>query len=425
MTFNAAGKRTWSPKGRPKSHARHNGYSHAEGGVATSYPAFGAFMGRVNCGFEGFVVICCVSHCVAGFRGADHGARNAGSQRRERRLPVRFRRRAHHAFQRSLSLPFNRCRRARRSRSRATTRQAPAAVHAGPTQCRAASGFFPLASPSPQGRGPLDPAQPIPLADTRVAHAGDPIFVRVVDLDRNRDGNVVETVDVRVAVAATGDAEVLRLSETGPNTGVFVGYIATTREHRQRRLRARGRAQRRARGDLRRSDRQHRRGAGRRAGRSVRSGVRLADRRADQWRARAPRRCDHGSARHDLRRRRCEPLSRRNGDWPDGDRPGRHAVQHAGGCVPLPAGRSGQLPSRSAAAWQLRVPLAAHDRRSADAAERAVPPAAGFLRPALRRHRGSGRRGRHTARLRPQTRCCCARPRVSRSLPPATSCSTR
>ena len=47
MTFNAAGKRTWSPKGRPKSHARNNGYSLAEGGVATSYPAFGAFMGRV------------------------------------------------------------------------------------------------------------------------------------------------------------------------------------------------------------------------------------------------------------------------------------------------------------------------------------------------------------------------------------------
>src|SRR5215216_4225454 len=48
MTFNTAGKRTSRPKGRPKSHARHNGYSHAEGGVATSYSAFGAFMGRVN-----------------------------------------------------------------------------------------------------------------------------------------------------------------------------------------------------------------------------------------------------------------------------------------------------------------------------------------------------------------------------------------
>ena len=68
------------------------------------------------------------------------------------------------------------------------------------------------------------------MQDTAVAHAGDPIFVRVVDLDRNRDGNVIETVDVRVAARATGDSEVLRLSETGPNTGVFVGYIATSAE---------------------------------------------------------------------------------------------------------------------------------------------------------------------------------------------------
>src|SRR3954467_8183649 len=48
MMFTNAGKRVWSPKGRPKSRARDNGYSHAEGGVATSYPAFGAFTGCVN-----------------------------------------------------------------------------------------------------------------------------------------------------------------------------------------------------------------------------------------------------------------------------------------------------------------------------------------------------------------------------------------
>ena len=65
------------------------------------------------------------------------------------------------------------------------------------------------------------------MQDTAVAHAGDPIFVRVTDLDRNRDGGVVETVDVRVSAAVTGDSEVLRLSETGPNTGVFVGYVPT------------------------------------------------------------------------------------------------------------------------------------------------------------------------------------------------------
>src|SRR3954462_8846979 len=48
MMFNAAGNRAWRPKGRPKPHARDNGYSHAEGGVATSYSAFGAFTARVK-----------------------------------------------------------------------------------------------------------------------------------------------------------------------------------------------------------------------------------------------------------------------------------------------------------------------------------------------------------------------------------------
>ncbi|MEJ0084480.1 MAG: OmpA family protein [Pseudomonadota bacterium] len=98
---------------------------------------------------------------------------------------------------------------------------------AGPTQCRSANGFFPLDAPAPQGHGVLDPSQPIPMQETSIAHAGDPIFVRVVDADRNRDGGAIETVDVRVSAQSTGDAEVLRLSETGANTGVFVGYIAT------------------------------------------------------------------------------------------------------------------------------------------------------------------------------------------------------
>ena len=65
------------------------------------------------------------------------------------------------------------------------------------------------------------------MQDTSIAHAGDPIFLRVADADRNLDGAVVETVDVRVAARSTGDSEVVRLSETGPNTGVFVGYIGT------------------------------------------------------------------------------------------------------------------------------------------------------------------------------------------------------
>jgi hypothetical protein len=74
---------------------------------------------------------------------------------------------------------------------------------AGPTQCRQGGSFVDLVAPAPQGRGVLDPTAPLPLSDTSIAHAGDPVFVRVMDLDRNRDGSVVETVDVQVTARAT------------------------------------------------------------------------------------------------------------------------------------------------------------------------------------------------------------------------------
>src|SRR6185503_16635907 len=48
MMIDAAGRRSWSPRGRPKIDARNNGYSHAEGGVATSYPAYGALTSRAK-----------------------------------------------------------------------------------------------------------------------------------------------------------------------------------------------------------------------------------------------------------------------------------------------------------------------------------------------------------------------------------------
>ena len=226
MTFNAAGKRTWSPKGRPKSHARNNGYSLAEGGVATSYPAFGAFMGRVNAAlrvsllFAACLIVSEVS--VAQITAPGTVVRNAAS------VAYQF---GSGAARTTLSNEVQLAVQPLPSRAAITLARydaaSPSSNTVGQTQCRSASGFFPLLLPTPQGQGALDPAQPIPMQDTRVAHAGDPIFVRVVDPDRNRDGNVIETVDVRVAVTATGDSEVLRLSETGANTGVFVGYIAT------------------------------------------------------------------------------------------------------------------------------------------------------------------------------------------------------
>jgi len=226
MMWNAAGKRAWRPKGRPKPHARDNGYSHAEGGVATSYSAFGAFMGRVNAALRvSLLFAACLT--VAGVSVAQVTApgtviRNVGNVAYEVAPGAT---RATQSNEVSLAVqPLPSRASIQLARYEAS---ASSTYPAGPTQCRAGNSFVPLGAPAPQGSGQLDPTTPIPMQDTTIAHAGDPIFVRVMDLDRNRDGNVVETVDVRVSARATGDSEVMRLSETGPNTGVFVGYVPT------------------------------------------------------------------------------------------------------------------------------------------------------------------------------------------------------
>ena len=54
---------------------------------------------------------------------------------------------------------------------------------------------------------------------------GDPVFVRVVDFDENLDDQLKETVVVTVTNSSNGDAEVIRLTETGANTGEFIGGI--------------------------------------------------------------------------------------------------------------------------------------------------------------------------------------------------------
>ena len=192
----------------------------------------------------------------------------------------------------------SRCRRAPRSASRATMPAARRARRPARRSAARAASFVDLAAAGAAGRRTARSARRRSrCTDTSVAHAGDPVFVRVVDLDRNRDGSVVETVDVRVTARATGDAEVLRL------VGDRTEYRRVRRLHRLPRLRP-PRADctlevernSETRGDLRRSDRRHRCRPGRRAGRSLRPGVRFADGQPDQRRARAPHRRDHGAS---------------------------------------------------------------------------------------------------------------------------------
>ena len=75
---------------------------------------------------------------------------------------------------------------------------------------------------------PIDMGSPVPLLAAAVYHQNEPVFVQVADGDQDRDPTVAETVWVLVTVAEIGESELLLLTETGSNSGIFLGYIQST-----------------------------------------------------------------------------------------------------------------------------------------------------------------------------------------------------
>lgn len=71
----------------------------------------------------------------------------------------------------------------------------------------------------------LNLAGALTLRRTSVYAVGEPVFLGLHDQDANQDPAVREQVEVRVTVSDTGDREIIRLTETGPDTGFFVGTI--------------------------------------------------------------------------------------------------------------------------------------------------------------------------------------------------------
>jgi uncharacterized repeat protein (TIGR01451 family) len=65
------------------------------------------------------------------------------------------------------------------------------------------------------------------LAPATQYSGGDPLFVRVTDHDQNLNAAAVESVTITLTSPA-GDTETITLSETGPSTGVFIGYLQST-----------------------------------------------------------------------------------------------------------------------------------------------------------------------------------------------------
>jgi uncharacterized repeat protein (TIGR01451 family) len=98
---------------------------------------------------------------------------------------------------------------------------------AGPTQCRAGGNFVALPAPRLSNGTTINPLQPVALSGAQLVHGGEAVFIQLTDQDRNRDGASIETVDVQLSSHA-GDLEIIRLSETGANAGVFVGYIQSS-----------------------------------------------------------------------------------------------------------------------------------------------------------------------------------------------------
>jgi uncharacterized repeat protein (TIGR01451 family) len=91
------------------------------------------------------------------------------------------------------------------------------------------SPLSPISPPLPLGATtPIDLAKPVPLAPTELYNGGEPIFIQVIDLDQNLDPTRAETVLITIGNDVTGDLEVVRLTETGPDTGAFIGYINST-----------------------------------------------------------------------------------------------------------------------------------------------------------------------------------------------------
>jgi outer membrane protein OmpA-like peptidoglycan-associated protein len=99
---------------------------------------------------------------------------------------------------------------------------------AAPTLYDTGAGYALLADPVTIVGTPIDADAPVPLLSTNVYHATAPIFVQVDDPDHDLNAAALDTLLITLTVAATGDSETLQFTETGPNTGLFTGFIQST-----------------------------------------------------------------------------------------------------------------------------------------------------------------------------------------------------
>ena len=87
--------------------------------------------------------------------------------------------------------------------------------------------FSTLSAPSIFGT-PINLEDLVPLNETNTFHMSEPVFIKLTDLDQNFNPELVESVVVTITTNSPLDVEILSLQETGPNTGIFTGFIQST-----------------------------------------------------------------------------------------------------------------------------------------------------------------------------------------------------
>ncbi|MEL6567856.1 MAG: hypothetical protein AAFQ22_05515 [Pseudomonadota bacterium] len=91
----------------------------------------------------------------------------------------------------------------------------------------AAGDFAPLDAPTTPGGDLIDTSVPVSIVPASTYFTGELMIVRVIDLGQNGDPDRIETLTVEVRSSA-GDLIVLRLYESGPNTGEFLAWLPST-----------------------------------------------------------------------------------------------------------------------------------------------------------------------------------------------------
>ena len=86
----------------------------------------------------------------------------------------------------------------------------------------------PLPDPVTLAGAPIAVNTFVPIVAAVGYQPGEPLFVRITDSDQDLDFGLSETVFLTLTVSGSSEEEIIELTETGVNTGVFTGFIQTS-----------------------------------------------------------------------------------------------------------------------------------------------------------------------------------------------------